>query len=116
MKKIFLFSLAVLLINCNNWTSAKEKWNKLIEVYQNYAGNKRDEFPLGDYRESRVEKYAAFCDSIKAELETIDGKSLSEDDKISYKLLHIKLKDTLVKYNSKTHWNHILSDSGLHSS
>jgi len=116
MKKIFLFSLAVLLINCNNLTSSKEKLNKLIEVYQNYAGNKRDEFPLGDYRESRFEKYAAFCDSIKAELETIDGKSLSEDDKISYKLLHFKLKETLVKYNFKTHWNPILSDAGFHSS
>jgi uncharacterized protein (DUF885 family) len=90
--------------------------NTLIEVYQNYAGNKRDEFPLGDYRESRFEKYAAFCDSIKAELETIDGKSLSEDDKISYKLLHFKLKETLVKYNFKTHWNPILSDAGFHSS
>ena len=116
MKKIFLFSLAVLLINCNNLTSSKEKFNTLIEVYQNYAGNKRDEFPLGDYRESRFEKYAAFCDSIKAELETIDGKSLSEDDKISYKLLHFKLKETLVKYNFKTHWNPILSDAGFHSS
>jgi uncharacterized protein (DUF885 family) len=116
MKKIFLFSLAVLLINCNNLTSSKEKLNTLIEVYQNYAGNKRDEFPLGDYRESRFEKYAAFCDSIKAELETIDGKSLSEDDKISYKLLHFKLKETLVKYNFKTHWNPILSDAGFHSS
>lgn len=116
MKKIFLFSFAVLLINCNNLTSSKEKLNTLIEVYQNYAGNKRDEFPLGDYRESRFEKYAAFCDSIKAELETIDGKSLSEDDKISYKLLHFKLKETLVKYNFKTHWNPILSDAGFHSS
>jgi uncharacterized protein (DUF885 family) len=116
MKKIFLFSLAVLLINCNNLTSSKEKLNTLIEVYQNYAGNKRDEFPLGDYRESRFEKYAAFCDSIKAELETIDGKSLSEDDKISYELLHFKLKETLVKYNFKTHWNPILSDAGFHSS
>ena len=116
MKKIFLFSLAVLLINCNNLTSSKEKLNTLIEVYQNYAGNKRDQFPLGDYRESRFEKYAAFCDSIKAELETIDGKSLSEDDKISYKLLHFKLKETLVKYNFKTHWNPILSDAGFHSS
>ena len=116
MKKIFLFSLAVLLINCNNLTSSKEKLNTLIEVYQNYAGNKHDEFPLGDYRESRFEKYAAFCDSIKAELETIDGKSLSEDDKISYKLLHFKLKETLVKYNFKTHWNPILSDAGFHSS
>lgn len=116
MKKIFLFSLAVLLINCNNLTSSKEKLNTLIEVYQNYAGNKRDEFPLGDYRESRFEKYAAFCDSIKAELKTIDGKSLSEDDKISYKLLHFKLKETLVKYNFKTHWNPILSDAGFHSS
>ena len=116
MKKIFLFSLAVLLINCNNLTSSKEKLNTLIEVYQNYAGNKRDEFPLGDYRESRFEKYAAFCDSIKAELKTIDGKSLSEDDKISYKLLHFKLKETLVKYNFKTHWNPILSDAGFHYS
>ncbi len=116
MKKIFLFSLAVLLINCNNLTSSKEKLNTLIEVYQNYAGNKRDQFPLGDYRESRFEKYAAFCDSIKAELETIDGKSLSEDDKISYKLLNFKLKETLVKYNFKTHWNPILSDAGFHSS
>jgi uncharacterized protein (DUF885 family) len=116
MKKIFLFSFAVLLINCNNLTSSKDKLNTLIEVYQNYEGNNRDEFPLGDYRESRFEKYAAFCDSIKAELETIDGKSLSEDDKISYKLLHFKLKETLVKYNFKTHWNPILSDAGFHSS
>jgi len=116
MKKIFLFSLAVLLINCNNLTSSKDKLNTLIEVYQNYEGNNRDEFPLGDYRESRFEKYAAFCDSIKTELETIDGKSLGEDDQISYELLHFKLKETLVKYNFKTHWNPILSDAGFHSS
>jgi len=116
MKKIFLFSLAVLLINCNNLTSSKDKLNTLIEVYQNYEGNNRDEFPLGDYSESRFEKYAAFCDSIKTELETIDGKSLGEDDQISYELLHFKLKETLVKYNFKTHWNPILSDAGFHSS
>ena len=116
MKKIFLFSYAVLLINCNNLTSSKDKLNTLIEVYQNYEGNNRDEFPLGDYRESRFEKYAAFCDSIKTELETIDGKSLGEDDQISYELLHFKLKETLVKYNFKTHWNPILSDAGFHSS
>lgn len=116
MKKIFLFSFAVLLINCNNLTSSKDKLNTLIEVYQNYEGNNRDEFPLGDYRESRFEKYAAFCDSIKTELETIDGKSLGEDDQISYELLHFKLKETLVKYNFKTHWNPILSDAGFHSS
>ena len=116
MKKIFLFSLAVLLINCNKLTSSKDKLNTLIEVYQNYEGNNRDEFPLGDYRESRFEKYAAFCDSIKTELETIDGKSLGEDDQISYELLHFKLKETLVKYNFKTHWNPILSDAGFHSS
>lgn len=116
MKKIFLFSLAVLFINCNNLTSSKDKLNTLIEVYQNYEGNNRDKFPLGDYRESRFEKYAAFCDSIKTELETIDGKSLGEDDQISYELLHFKLKETLVKYNFKTHWNPILSDAGFHSS
>ncbi|MDC1056195.1 DUF885 domain-containing protein [Flavobacteriaceae bacterium] len=116
MKKIFLLSLAVLLINCNNLTSSKDKLNTLIKVYQNYEGNNRDEFPLGDYRESRFEKYAAFCDSIKTELETIDGQSLGEDDQISYELLHFKLKETLVKYNFKTHWNPILSDAGFHSS
>jgi len=116
MKKIFLFSLAVLLINCNNLTSSKDKLNTLIEVYQNYEGNNRDEFPLGDYRESRFKKYAVFCDSIKTELETIDVKSLGEDDQISHELLHFKLKETSVKYNFKTHWNPILSDAGFHSS
>ena len=98
MKKIFLFSLAVLLINCNNLTSSKDKLNTLIEVYQNYEGNNRDEFPLGDYRESRFKKYAVFCDSIKTELETIDVKSLGEDDQITHELLHFKLKETSVKY------------------
>ena len=63
-----------------------------------------------------LKKYAVFCDSIKTELETIDVKSLGEDDQISHELLHFKLKETSVKYNFKTHWNPILSDAGFHSS
>lgn len=87
MKKIFVFTIVLIIVSCTNPSSPKNELTILIEEYQNYGGNRAEKTPLGDYRESRYEKYAAFCDSLKTKLEAIEKNSLEEDDQLSYDLL-----------------------------
>ncbi|MDC1542562.1 DUF885 domain-containing protein [Flavobacteriaceae bacterium] len=116
MKKIFVFTIVLIIVSCTKTSSPKNELTILIEEYQNYGGNRAEKTPLGDYRESRYEKYAVFCDSLKTKLEAIEKNSLEEDDQLSYDLLYFKLNETAVAYKFKTHWNPILSDAGFHSS
>ncbi len=116
MKKILLWSYVLLMMSCTTSSSPKNQLNLLIERYQNYSEERTEKTPLGDYRESRFEKYATFCDSLQTELEAISLADLDEDDQLSYELLRFKLNETAVQYKFKTHWNPILSDAGFHSS
>lgn len=116
MKKIFLLSFVLFIVGCRNSSSPEKELKILIDHYQNYGKDNSAEFPLGDYSESRFEKYAVFCDSLKAKLKTIESKKINEDNQISYELLLYKLNETVVNYKFKTHWNPILSDAGFHSS
>ena len=102
------------LLSCSKSTSERQL-NTIIYSYENY-NTKGDDSPLGQYTESHFEDYARFCDSLKAELKSVNVEKLSEDSQISYKLLNFVLNETIVKYKFKTHWNPILSDGGFHLS
>ncbi|MEK9614273.1 MAG: DUF885 domain-containing protein, partial [Flavobacteriaceae bacterium] len=115
MKKNVFFTLCIALIGCTS-TTPDEQLEMIISKYENYNHSKNDNFPLGDYRESRFENYASFCDSLLIELKKIDSDQLNEDNQISHSLLHFSLNETVVKYQFKSHWNPILSDAGFHSS
>ena len=115
MKKIILAGVIFLFIHCNTKTGEQEL-NMIINSYENYQSSKKDEYPLGNYTESRFETYANFCDSLKNKLQEIDPKKLNDDAQISYSLLDFSLNEAIVRYKFKTHWNPILSDGGFHSS
>ena len=115
MKKIILVGVIFLLIHCENKTGEHEL-NMIINSYENYQSSKKEEYPLGNYTESRFETYANFCDSLKNRLQEIDPKKLNDDAQISYSLLDFSLNEAIVRYKFKTHWNPILSDGGFHSS
>jgi Tfp pilus assembly protein PilP len=80
MKKILLLSYVLLMVSCTTSSSPKNELNVLIEQYQNYSKERTKKTPLGDYRESRFEKYATFCDSLQTELEAISLAGLDEND------------------------------------
>ena len=105
----------MVLFGCNSIQS-EDNLNVIIESFESYKKDSEKTFPLGDYRESRFENYAHFCDSLKTVLEKIDRNKLNEDAKISYTLLNFSLNEIAIKFKFKTHWNPILSDAGFHSS
>ena len=115
MKNILLIGCLFLVYMCNK-SSAEDKLNRVINSYENYQVKGIEDSPLGEFTENRFEKYASFCDSINTELKSIDPKNLNEDARISYTLLQFSLKEIILKYKYKTHWNPILSDAGFHSS
>lgn len=115
MKNLVFIAFLVLNIGCQTSTT-KEQLESIIDTYHAHKKTKDNDFPLGDYRESKFKNNAAFCDSLLTELKQIDTLSFDEEDKISYTLLKFVLNETVVNYQFKTHWNPILSDAGFHSS
>jgi len=115
MKKLAYIGLVILGVACSP-SSSNQKLELLINTYQNHQSDLGEESPLGNYSEEFFKKRAQFCDSLLAELNTIDTASLTEDEKISSTLLKFVLNETVTKYQYKTHWNPILSDAGFHSS
>ena len=115
VKKLLLFGTLLFFLKCGSITPEKQL-NSLISSFEKYKDSQKEESPLGNYEESRFENYAKFCDSLRIELETLKTEELNTDAQISYDLLHFVLKEAVVKYQFKTHWNPILSDAGFHSS
>lgn len=115
MKNLVFIAFLVLNIGCQTSTT-KEQLESIIDTYHTHKKTRDNDFPLGDYRESKFKNNAAFCDSLLTELKQIDTLSFDEEDKISYTLLKFVLNETVVNYQFKTHWNPILSDAGFHSS
>jgi uncharacterized protein (DUF885 family) len=115
MKKHFIFFLFFIFFGCQKGSSKKEFLN-LINQFENYKTNSKDEFPLGDFREEAFEKYAFFCSNLLNDLSEININDLSEDEKISLELLYFVLESKKTNYKFKTHWNPILSDNGFHLS
>src|SRR5210317_388273 len=115
MKNLVFIAFLVLNIGCQTSTT-KELLESIIDTYHAHKKTKDNDFPLGDYRESKFKKYATFCDSLLTELNTMDSTLFNEDDPISYTLLKFVLNETLEKFKFKSHWNPILSDAGFHSS
>ena len=64
MKKIILVGITFLFIHCGTKTGEQEL-NIIINSYENYQSSEKEEYPLGNYTESRFETYVNFCDSLK---------------------------------------------------
>ena len=115
MKTILLTATLIFLISCNG-IAPDQELKTLIEDYQNFKKQNDSNYPLGDFRESTIEKRASYCKELLAQLKKIDPSSFDEEDTISYSLLEFVLNEVVTKYEFKTHWNPILSDAGFHSS
>lgn len=113
--KIYLLCIIIFLVSCSKNTS-EHRLNNLITSYENYKKNENENYPLGIFTEERFKAYANFCDSLKSELNKINSKKLNEDALISHTLLDFILKETIINFKYKTHWNPILSDAGFHLS
>ena len=114
MKKILLIIL-ITFFSCNQ-NNSDSQLKKIIKQFENYKSDSEEDFPLGDYSEESIKKYALFCENLLINLKKINLNDLSDDDKISYELLEFILKFKKLDYDYKKHWNPILSDSGFHSS
>ena len=110
MKTILLTATLIFLISCNG-VAPDQELKTLIEDYQNFKKQNDSNYPLGDFRESTIEKRASYCKELLAQLKKIDPSSFDEEDTISYSLLEFVLNEVVTKYEFKTHWNPILSDA-----
>ena len=113
-QKTIFYLLVFLVFSCDKTTSEEELY-RLIDEYENYKRTDRNAYPLGDYREETIAAYASFCSDLYAQLNQIDSNQLNEDDQISLTLLEFVLKNKILSYEFKTHWNPILSDAGFHN-
>ncbi len=114
MKK-FLLIIILTFFSCNQ-NNSNSQLKKIINQFENYKSNSKEEHPLGNYSEESIQKYASFCQNLLIDLKRINENNLSKDEKISYELLKFVLKFKKLDYDFKKHWNPILSDSGFHSS
>ena len=114
MKKVLLI-IIVILYSCNQKKSDSQL-EKIIYQFENYKADSKEDFPLGNYSEESIKKYAFFCEELLIDLKKVNSNNLSDDHKISYELLEFILKFKKLDYDYKKHWNPILSDSGFHSS
>ena len=89
---------------------------KLITDYEGFESYNKNDFPLGDFSETRFKKEYEFFNEIHNKLSSISLKDLSENDKISYGLLMFIINDKINSYEFNSRYNPILSDSGFHNS
>ena len=89
---------------------------KLITDYEGFESYNKNDFPLGDFSETRFKKEYEFFNEIQNKLSSISLKDLSENDKISYGLLMFIINDKINSYEFNSRYNPILSDSGFHNS
>ena len=116
MKHIFyiLLNFYSLIIFCQN--DIKTDFNKIIEEYESFEHYNKNDFPLGDFSESRFKKEYEFYSKIKDRLSSISLRGLSENEKISYHLLVFIIENEINNYKFNIRYNPILSDSGFHNS
>ena len=116
MKHIFyiLLNFYFLIIFCQN--DIKTDFNKIIEEYESFEHYNKNDFPLGDFSESRFKKEYEFYSKIKDRLSSISLRGLSENEKISYHLLVFIIENEINNYKFNIRYNPILSDSGFHNS
>ena len=116
MKHIFyiLLNFYSLIIFCQN--DIKTDFNKIIEEYESFEHYNKNDFPLGDFSESRFKKEYEFYSKIQDKLSSISSSGLSENEKISYHLLVFIIENEINNYKFNIRYNPILSDSGFHNS
>jgi len=116
MKHIFyiLLNFYSLIIFCQN--DIKTDFNKIIEEYESFEHYNKNDFPLGDFSESRFKKEYEFYSKIQDKLTSISSSGLSENEKISYHLLVFIIENEINNYKFNIRYNPILSDSGFHNS
>ena len=109
-----LFNFYSLALLCQSEVRVDLK--KLITDYEGFESYNKNDFPLGDFSETRFKKEYEFFNEIQNKLSSISLKDLSENDKISYGLLMFIINDKINSYEFNSRYNPILSDSGFHNS
>ena len=113
-KFFILLNFFSLIVFCQN--DIKTDFNKIIEEYESFEHYNKNDFPLGDFSESRFKKEYEFYSKIKDRLSSISLRGLSENEKISYHLLVFIIENEINNYKFNIRYNPILSDSGFHNS
>ena len=88
---------------------------KIIQDFENFKPFDDSKYLLGDYSEERFERENLFYKKTYERLFNVNKDLLSEQDKISYKLLTFIINKKIVDFNFKTQYNPILSDAGFHN-
>ena len=113
-KFFILLNFFSLIVFCQN--DIKNDLKKIIEEYESFEHYNKNDFPLGDFSESRFKKEYEFYSKIKDRLSSISLRGLSENEKISYHLLVFIIENEINNYKFNIRYNPILSDSGFHNS
>ena len=113
-KFFILLNFFSLIVFCQN--DIKNDLKKIIEEYESFEHYNKNDFPLGDFSESRFKKEYEFYSKIKDRLSSISLRGLSENEKISYHLLVFIIENEINNYKFNSRYNPILSDSGFHNS
>ncbi|GAA4280063.1 DUF885 domain-containing protein [Gaetbulibacter aestuarii] len=106
-----LFLLINLTLNSQN---NSKKLDAVIQKYQDREGYDKEQFPLGRFDEAYFLQENNFAKGLLHDLATIKPDSLSENDRISFKLLKFVLKNEVATYDFKTYLNPIQADQGFH--
>ena len=113
-KFFILLNFFSLFVFCQN--DIKNDLKKIIEEYESFEHYNKNDFPLGDFSESRFKKEYEFYSKIQDKLSSISSSGLSENEKISYHLLVFIIENEINNYKFNIRYNPILSDSGFHNS
>lgn len=100
----------------NETSNSTQALEKVISSYQNHKGYDRNDHPLGLFTREYYKSEAEFAKTKLKELSKVNIDALSENEKISIKLLKFVLQDQIDYYEFERFLNPLLSDSGFHSS
>jgi len=111
--KLFGFLVLVSFVACKK-TSSNEQLKLLIATYEKH---REYDFKRNESVENTIKYYQAeaeFAKNMKAELQQVATKNLSETDKISQELLLFVLQDKIDQQTFKMYLNPITSESAFH--
>lgn len=116
-----LLLVCVFFISCKQVDKSENKnssaqLEKVISLYQSHEGYDKKEFPLGLFTKEYFQAQADFSKEQLEALNKIDGKKLSETERISLELLKFRLQETIDYNTYEQYLNPLLSDSGFHVS
>ena len=108
--RIFIFSLGVLFISCQNESSLES----IIENYEEFTDSQRDEeFPWPKTTSNEIEKQLKFYKEIEVSLASVNKETLSDKDLINFEMLEHIVKDRVYNLSFQSYLIPITSEGGF---